>query len=164
MGDPERLQTAIQMPRAKLPVALLEQADFQTQDKQDIKVRQGRNLRSQGVTGTPRRISVDNSTSPEATSVGDRDFRPVYDRAPFHDIDPVQAPSHNISSSRTVPHHSADRRSMVYLAHFTWYSLRFSQPSIFLQHSIASARSPIFSSARALWTCALGSNGLIFMA
>ena len=41
LDDPERHQTAWQLPRAKLPVALLEPADYPPQGKPDIKIHQG---------------------------------------------------------------------------------------------------------------------------
>ena len=80
LDDPEKHQTAGQMPRAELWVSLLEPTGLQTQDKRDIKVRQGRNLRSQGVTGILCQIQIDESV---ATSVGGWSFRPACGRAPY---------------------------------------------------------------------------------
>ena len=50
LDDPERRQTTAYVPRPDVPVALLEQAGFSFQSKQDIKVRQGRNIPSQKIT------------------------------------------------------------------------------------------------------------------
>ena len=50
LDDPERRQTAGYVPRTDMSVALLEPADLPFQGKQDIKVRQSRDIPSQKIT------------------------------------------------------------------------------------------------------------------
>ena len=85
-----RRQATGHVPRTDVPVALLEPTDLPSQGKQDIKVRQGRNLRSQGVTDVSRRIPVDMDATPAATSaVGVSGRRAAAHHATFQGVDPV---------------------------------------------------------------------------
>ena len=73
-----------------MPVALLEPADLPSQGKQDIKVRQGRNLRSQGVTDSPCRFPADMGAAPAATSAaGVSGRRAAVRHTTLQGVDPV---------------------------------------------------------------------------